>query len=325
MYFILYKNTSKIVFDITMRRGLIMDGIIPLNKEIGLTSSDYVYKLRKILHTKKVGHTGTLDPLVNGVLPICVGQATKLVNILTGSPKEYEGEITLGRSTTTEDREGSTVEERKLTKPFTTEELNQTFEKMIGDITQIPPMFSAVKVNGKKLYEYARAGLEVERPERHIHIFDFHIMGEPQFDETTGYQTLKFHVKCSKGTYVRTLSVEFGNILGYPAFMSQLTRTESAGIEIGETFTIGEIREMMDNDDHSFIRTIDEVLAGVPAHILTDEEWEVRVFHGGFLELTDEDTTQQLRVIRDGVTKALYKYDSVRGLWVPDLMLLNNK
>lgn len=303
-----------------------MDGVIPLNKEIGQTSSDYVYKLRKILHTKKIGHTGTLDPLVNGVLPICVGQATKLVNTLTGSPKAYEGEITLGRSTTTEDREGSTVEEKKLDQPFSVDELNEIFNKMTGDLTQIPPMFSAVKVNGKKLYEYARAGLEVERPERHIHIYDFHILGEPVFDESTGYQTIKFHVKCSKGTYVRTLAVEFGNMLGYPAFMSQLTRVKSAGFELAETFTIGQIEEMMANDDHSFMRSIDDVLRTVPSHELTDEEWEVRVLHGGFLESVDgADKTKQLRVMRAGVTKALYKYDSVRDMWVPDLMLLNNK
>jgi len=309
-----------------MRRGFIMDGVIPLNKEIGLTSSDYVYKLRKLLHTKKIGHTGTLDPLVDGVLPICVGQATKLVNTLTGSPKAYEGEITLGRSTTTEDREGDTVEEQKLAKPFTEAELTATFEKMIGDLTQIPPMFSAVKVNGKKLYEYARAGLEVERPERHIHIYDFHIMGEPVFDETTGYQTIKFHVKCSKGTYVRTLAVEFGHLLGLPAFMSQLTRVESAGFQLAETFTYGEIEKMMDNNDFSFLRSIDDVLVDVPAHELTDEEWEVRVFHGGFLEAVDgADKTKLLRVMRAGVTKALYKYDKVRDMWIPDLMLLNNK
>lgn len=303
-----------------------MDGVIPLNKEIGQTSSDYVYKLRKVLHTRKIGHTGTLDPLVDGVLPICVGQATKLVNTLTGSSKQYEGEITLGRSTTTEDREGDTVEEKKLTKAFTTEELNETFQKMIGDLTQIPPMFSAVKVNGKKLYEYARAGLEVERPERHIHIYDFHIMGEPVFDETTGYQKLKFHVQCSKGTYVRTLAVEFGHLLGYPAFMSQLTRVESAGFKIGETFTLGQIETMMENNDHSFIKTIDDVLKDVPFHELTDDEWEVRVLHGGFLEAVDgADKTKQLRAMRNGVTKALYKYDKVRDMWIPDLMLLNNK
>lgn len=302
---------------------IIMDGVIPLNKEIGQTSSDYVYKLRKILHTRKIGHTGTLDPLVNGVLPICVGQATKLVNTLTGSPKEYEGEITLGKSTTTEDREGETVEEKKLEKAFEVSELNEIFQKMTGELTQIPPMFSAVRVNGKKLYEYARAGIEVERPQRQIHIYDFHIMDEPTF--ANGYQKIKFHVKCSKGTYVRTLAVEFGRMLGLPAFMSQLTRVKSAGFRIEETFTIGEIEQMLDQNDHSFLKSIDEVLQDVPSHELTDEEWEVRVLHGGFLELKGLDESKQLRVLRDGVTKAIYKYDKIRGMWIPNLMLLNNK
>lgn len=302
-----------------------MDGVIPLNKEIGQTSSDYVYKLRKLLHTRTIGHTGTLDPLVNGVLPICVGQATKLVNTLTSSPKAYEGEITLGRSTTTEDREGETVEEKKLTEPIKIEELNKVFKQMTGDITQIPPMFSAVKINGKKLYEYARAGIEVERPERQIHIYDFHIIGDPEFNEQNGYQTVKFHVKCSKGTYVRTLAVEFGKILGLPAFMSQLTRVKSAGFEISETYTYGEIEQMMDDNDLSFLRSIDDVLVDIPKHVLTDEEWDIRVSHGGFLELTDADKSKKLRVIKDNVTKALYKYDKVRDMWIPDLMLLNNK
>lgn len=232
----------------------------------------------------------------------------------------------MGRSTTTEDREGETVEEKKMTQPFTVDELNEIFAKMTGDLTQIPPMFSAVKVNGKKLYEYARAGLEVERPERHIHIYDFHIMGQPEFDEATGYQKIKFHVQCSKGTYVRTLAVEFGRMLGLPAFMSQLTRVESAGYKLAETFTYGQVEAMMANNDYSFIRSIDDVLSDLPAHELTDEEWEVRVSHGGFLEPEiDSDENELLRVQRAGVTKALYKYDKVRDMWIPELMLLNNK
>ncbi|WP_334328527.1 tRNA pseudouridine(55) synthase TruB [Companilactobacillus sp. HBUAS59699] len=301
-----------------------MNGVIPLNKEIGMTSSDYVYKLRKILHTKKIGHTGTLDPLVDGVLPICVGQATKLVNRLTGSPKEYEGEITLGRSTTTEDREGETVKEVKLDQAFTKEELNANFQKMIGDLTQIPPMFSAVRVNGKKLYEYARAGIEVERPERHIHIYDFYMLDEPEFDSETGTQKLRFHVKCSKGTYVRTLAVEYGDLLGVPSFMSKLTRTESAGFNIDETYKLADIERMMSEGNHDFLRSTDDVLSDMQAHELTDEEWEVRVLHGGFLDLSGYDKSNLMRVTRNHVTKAIYKYNDERQLWIPETMLLNN-
>ncbi|WP_125565147.1 tRNA pseudouridine(55) synthase TruB [Companilactobacillus insicii] len=301
-----------------------MNGVIPLNKEIGMTSSDYVYKLRKVLHTKKVGHTGTLDPLVDGVLPICVGQATKLVNRLTGSPKEYEGEITLGRSTTTEDREGDTVKEVKLNEAFTDEILQNNFKKMIGDITQIPPMYSAVRVNGKKLYEYARAGIEVERPERQIHIYDFYMIGKPKFDLESGKQKLRFHVKCSKGTYVRTLAVEFGDLLGVPSFMSELTRTKSAGFEIKETYKLSDIEKMISENNYEFLRSMDEVLSDMQSHELTDEEWEVRVLHGGFLDLAGYDKSEMMRVTRNQVTKAIYKYNEERQLWIPETMLLNN-
>lgn len=302
-----------------------MNGVIPLHKEIGLTSSDYVYKLRKILHTKKIGHTGTLDPLVDGVLPICVGQSTKLVNRLTDSPKEYEGEITLGVSTTTEDREGDVVDETKLESSFEIEKLNETFKSMIGDLTQIPPMYSAVKVNGKKLYEYARAGLEVERPKREIHLYDFYLMGEPEFDSEKGLQTVKFHVRCSKGTYVRTLAVEFGSLLGVPSYMSELTRTQSAGFNLEDTFKLSDIESMIDEDDYSFLISIDEVLSDMQAHELTNEEWEINVQHGGFLELSQYDTKNNLRVTKNNITKAIYKYDPKDSMWKPDTMLLNNE
>lgn len=302
-----------------------MNGVVPFYKELGKTSSDYVYLLRKVLKTKKVGHTGTLDPLVDGVLPICVGQATKLVNTLTNSPKEYEGEITLGRSTTTEDREGETVNQTKLTEAISKDKLEQVFQEMTGPLEQIPPMFSAVKVNGKKLYEYARAGIEVERPVRNITIYDFHIIGDPEFDEGTGEQKLKFHVRCSKGTYVRTLAVEFGQRLDLPAFMSQLTRTKSAGYEINDTFKLSEIESMVKSGSDDFIKSIDDVLNYLPAHPLTDEEWDVKVVHGGFLSVAEADKDKLLRVQREGVTKAIYRFDKDRNVWVPDIMLLQNE
>lgn len=135
-----------------------MNGIIPLWKERGMTSHDCVFKLRKILHTKKVGHTGTLDPEVEGVLPICIGRATKLAEYVTDEGKVYVAEITLGKSTTTEDATGETVMTKELA-DISADELQAALTKLTGKITQIPPMFSAVKVNGKKLYEYARAGI----------------------------------------------------------------------------------------------------------------------------------------------------------------------
>ena len=187
-----------------------MDGILPLWKEKGMTSFDCVYKVRKLLKTKKVGHSGTLDPEVDGVLPICIGKATKVVEYLHESNKVYQGEITLGFSTETEDAHGEIVSSSPIEIPFSIQEIDEKMQNFIGEITQIPPMYSAVKVNGKRLYEYARAGEEVERPVRKATIYNFRRISEPVYNEETKTQSWMFEVSCSKGTYVRTLSVDLG-------------------------------------------------------------------------------------------------------------------
>ena len=150
-----------------------MNGIINLKKEAGMTSHDAVFKLRKILGTKKIGHGGTLDPDVVGVLPIAVGKATRMVEFMQDEGKVYEGEITLGYSTTTEDASGEVVAETPVLAPLDEKLVDEAIASLTGLITQIPPMYSAVKVNGRKLYEYARAGQEVERPERQVTIYSF--------------------------------------------------------------------------------------------------------------------------------------------------------
>lgn len=231
-----------------------MDGILPLWKEAGMTSHDCVFKLRKILHTKKIGHGGTLDPDVSGVLPICIGKGTKVIEYMVDSGKTYEGQITLGFSTTTEDASGEIVERVALIKPFSNEEIDAAMQTMTGEITQIPPMFSAVKVNGKRLYEYARNGEEVERPVRKAMIYSFERTNEPEFDEAKGTQSWRFKVVCGKGTYVRTLSVDTGLVLGRPAHMSDLTRTASGGLTAEQSLTLAQVTEIMEKG------TIDETL-----------------------------------------------------------------
>ncbi|WP_099974857.1 tRNA pseudouridine(55) synthase TruB [Lactobacillus terrae] len=299
-----------------------MNGIVPLNKDLGKTSSDYVYKLRKILQTKKIGHTGTLDPLVDGVLPICVGQSTKLVERLTSSSKEYCGEITIGRSTTTEDREGETVDSKPVLNEISIENIRETLSSMEGEIEQIPPMFSAVKVNGKKLYEYARAGETVERPVRRINIYKFELNGEIEFNEDTNEQTVPFRVRCSKGTYVRTLAVQVGEKLGYPAFMSQLTRVESAGILIENTYHLSEIEEMVKNENYEFLTSIESVLSYLPKYSLNDDEWNL-VCNGVGLQLNSDKNSEVALYFEDKI-KAIYKYDHSKNLWVASTMLLQN-
>ncbi|MFD1900075.1 tRNA pseudouridine(55) synthase TruB [Enterococcus termitis] len=225
-----------------------MDGILPLWKERGMTSHDCVFKLRKILHTKKIGHGGTLDPDVSGVLPICIGKGTKVIEYMVDSGKTYEGEITLGFSTTTEDVSGDIVEKQKLETPFSNEEIDAAMQQMTGEITQIPPMFSAVKVNGKRLYEYARNGEEVERPKRTAQIYSFERTNEPTFDKEEGTQSWRFKVVCGKGTYVRTLSVDTGAILGMPAHMSDLTRTASGGLTADQCLTLEQVAQKMEQE-----------------------------------------------------------------------------
>ncbi len=231
-----------------------MEGILPLWKERGMTSHDCVFKLRKILKTKKIGHTGTLDPDVDGVLPICVGKATKVVEYMMETGKGYIGEITLGYSTTTEDRSGEIVEQVEVEEVPTLEAIDAAMKNMEGKITQIPPMYSAVKVNGKKLYEYARAGETVERPERVAEIKQFKRTSDVVVDKERGTVSWKFEVACGKGTYVRTLAVDLGKQLGYPAHMSDLTRVLSGTFKASDCLTLAQVAEKMEQEE------IDEVL-----------------------------------------------------------------
>lgn len=223
------------------------NGVLPLWKEKGMTSHDCVFKLRKILKTKKVGHTGTLDPDVDGVLPICIGRATKVAEYITDQGKAYEAEVTIGHSTETEDASGAVVEVDASEKVVTRDQLLAVLENLTGEITQIPPMYSAVKVNGKKLYEYARQGIPVERPERKVHIDSIELLDEDQ--EWSGKElTFSIFIRCGKGTYIRTLAVQIGEALGYPAHMSNLRRTESGKFKAEDCFTLAEVAEIAQNE-----------------------------------------------------------------------------
>lgn len=262
-----------------------MDGILPLWKERGMTSHDCVFKLRKILQTKKVGHGGTLDPDVDGVLPICIGKGTKVIEYLQDSGKIYEGEITIGFSTTTEDRSGEVVETKAVDLPLTEVEIDQMMGTFIGKIKQVPPMYSAVKVNGKRLYEYARAGETIERPEREAIIEHFKRTTAPVYDAETKTQSWRFQVTCGKGTYVRTLAVDLGAKLGYPAHMSDLTRLASGGFSVGQAMTLAQVSELMEQNqiDHA-LRPIEEAMNAFPRINLTTEDWQ-KVKNGQVLPL----------------------------------------
>ncbi|NMP58886.1 tRNA pseudouridine(55) synthase TruB [Enterococcus mundtii] len=246
-----------------------MEGLLPLWKERGMTSHDCVFKLRKILHTKKIGHGGTLDPDVDGVLPICIGKATKVIEYLTDSGKTYKGEITLGYSTTTEDKSGEIVEQRAVTEALTEEQVDEAMAAFVGEITQIPPMYSAVKVNGRRLYEYARNNETVERPVRKAQIYRFERTSEILWSKEAGTVSWRFEVECGKGTYVRTLAVDTGSKLGYPAHMSDLTRTASAGMDESQAITLAEVASYMENG------TIEEYLLPIETGVAKFEQVDI--------------------------------------------------
>ncbi|WP_340082123.1 tRNA pseudouridine(55) synthase TruB [Terribacillus sp. FSL K6-0262] len=222
---------------------LALDGILALWKPKGMTSHDCVFKARKILQTKKIGHTGTLDPDVEGVLPLCIGQATKIVPYLTDTSKTYVAEVTLGTATETEDKSGAVIEEKQVMEPIPLETIESVLQQFTGEIEQVPPMYSAVKVAGRKLYEYARKGLEVERPIRQVTIHEI-VLDKTSVSKNGS--VFRFTVSCSKGTYVRTLCVDIGKALGYPAHMSDLERIQAGAFRTQDTVTFAKMEEAME-------------------------------------------------------------------------------
>ncbi|KJW12187.1 tRNA pseudouridine(55) synthase TruB [Levilactobacillus spicheri] len=303
-----------------------MNGIIPLYKPRGVTSFDCIAKLRHILQTKKVGHSGTLDPSVDGVLPICIGPATKVVPYLMASGKVYRGTVTLGFATTTEDLDGEVVDRQALTAPFSAADLQAAAATLTGTIQQTPPMYSAVKVHGRKLYEYARAGETVERPTRTVTVHDFALQGAGTFDATAGTQTVDFEISCSKGTYVRTLAVDLGHHLGVPAVMASLTRLKSGGFTLDQTVTLDQVAVAKDQGTlDQVLRPIDYALRDYPQVALTERVWKL-VKNGVWLT-PDEvaDHTEPVLALRfNDETKCLYQWSEQKHAYKPLKMFTVN-
>ncbi|MGM9928817.1 MAG: tRNA pseudouridine(55) synthase TruB [Bacillus sp. (in: firmicutes)] len=286
-----------------------MEGILPLFKPKGMTSHDCVWKIRKLYRTKKVGHTGTLDPDVTGVLPICIGRATKIAEYITDAGKCYEGEVTIGYSTTTEDASGEIVEEVKGMKTFSRETILACLAKLQGEITQTPPMYSAVKVNGKKLYEYARAGIEVERPSRQVTIYDLTLLDD--CEEFSGETvSFRFRVQCSKGTYIRTLAVTIGEMLGYPAHMSDLVRVQSASYKLEDCYTFEQIEQAVEEERQmELLQPLETGLSHLPKISINDKVAE-KVINGAVLPMEDKweiSEGQPFVIMFEEVAMAIYK------------------
>lgn len=219
-----------------------MDGVIVINKPLGKTSHDMVSFIRRLTGIKKVGHTGTLDPEASGVLPVCIGKATKACELLTNQDKAYRAELILGMTTDTQDAQGEILTEQPI---FCDEqEIRKVVKSFIGEIEQIPPMYSAIKKDGKKLYELARQGIEIEREKRKIRIHNIEILN---IDLEKG--AVLIDVECSKGTYIRTLCEDIGLKLCCGAYMNSLERTKSGRFEIKDSYTTEEIEDLIKNDE----------------------------------------------------------------------------
>lgn len=234
---------------------MLTSGIISIYKKRGVTSHDVVAKARGILRERRIGHTGTLDPEAEGVLPLCIGTATKVVPYLSDADKCYEAEVILGATTTTEDATGEILTQHEVT--VTKEEIKQVVASFVGDYIQTPPMYSAIKVNGVRLYELARQGIEVERPSRKVTIYSCEII------EWIDEKRFRIRVNCSKGTYIRTLCTDIGKVLGCGAHMGYLLRTRVGAFTLENSLTLEEL-EQRKEEISSFMHGLEEIFADYP-------------------------------------------------------------
>lgn len=245
-----------------------LNGIVIINKPAGWTSMDVCAKIRGILHEKRVGHGGTLDPMATGVLPVFVGQATRAVEFAENSGKEYVAGLRLGQVTTTQDVTGETLETHPVTVSRT--DVEAALAAFRGDLLQIPPMYSAVKINGQKLYDLARRGREVERKPRPVTIYELELLD--QESETD----FRLRCVCSKGTYIRTLCHDIGQALGCGGTLYALCRTMAAGFTLDRAFTIDDVQSR----GEALLLPTDQFFAAHPAYILPTPGKETRVRNG---------------------------------------------
>lgn len=301
-----------------------INGVINVYKEPGFTSHDVVAKLRGILKQKKIGHMGTLDPNAVGVLPVCLGKATKLCDILSEKDKTYNATLLLGLDTDTQDTSGEVISKADADSimELSEDKVFETIKSYIGDYDQIPPMFSAIKIGGEKLYNLARRGEVIERPARHCRIIDITVtkMELPRVD---------LHVTCSKGTYIRTLCHDIGKDLGVGGCMEKLVRTKVERFSVEDSITLKQIEEFRDNNTlEDYITPVDEML-GNYSKCMVFKGAEKLVYNGNiftsgntFLKMNHEDG-QIVRVYTsEGEFIGLYKFNSEKQIYKPVKMFL---
>lgn len=296
------------------------NGIINVYKEAGFTSHDVVAKMRGICGQKKIGHTGTLDPEATGVLPVCLGSGTKLCDMLADRDKEYVAVLLLGVSTDTQDTTGQILEEKTVT--VTEEQVTQAVMSFVGPYDQVPPMYSALKVNGKKLYELARAGKEVERQARPVVIHEIEIL-EMELPRVT------MRVACSKGTYIRTLCADIGERLGCGGAMESLKRTRVGEFVLQEALTLAQLQKLRDEGQlENCVKQVDTCFTNCPA-LHVKEEYRKLIDNGNaFLHFQTEEGKkhqpgQWVRVYSmEERFYGIYTYDKERRIYKPVKMFL---
>ena len=277
-----------------------MNGVVLINKEKGYTSFDVVAIVRKTLGTKKVGHTGTLDPNTTGVLPVLLGTATKAQDVIPCHDKRYRAGFRLGFATDTLDIWGEVVEEKPAN--VTANELEDILGRFRGEIEQLPPMYSAVSVDGKRLYQYAREGKEVERRPRRVTVYELKLVG---FDERT--QTGELDIFCSKGTYIRTLIDDIARALGTVGAMSALDRYEACGYREEDSITLGKLKELVEKgelENSSCYRDVESLFLEYPQLAVSDKQAH-RFVNGNPLDvgrtaLRDSAEDKKIYRLKDG-------------------------
>ena len=287
-------------------------GIIVIHKEKGFTSHDVVAKLRGILHMKKIGHTGTLDPDATGVLPVALGKGTKLVDLLTDKEKTYEAVLHLGITTDTQDMSGTVLEEKQVC--VTEEDVREVLKSFEGEQMQVPPMYSALKVNGKKLYELAREGKTVERKARPVCFYEITPL-------EIALPLIKIRVTCSKGTYIRTLCHDVGQKLGCGGCMEELLRTKVGRFSLEESYTLGEVeRAVQDGTISEMIHPVEAVLADYPA-IYADSYGDRLLQNGNPLSDNLVSTQHKDGWVRmyasDGTFTGIFQWDKGKKKYYP--------
>ncbi len=286
-----------------------VQGVVVVNKERDFTSFDVVAVCRRIFGQKAVGHTGTLDPMAEGVLPVCLGRATKLTDMLISAEKSYLCEMELGRATDTDDSTGNEISraDPDILNNVTEEDVKTVLASFVGDNIQVPPRYAAIKINGKKLYEYAREGAEIDVPGRPVSIYAITI-------REMRLPFISFHVHCSKGTYIRSLCRDVGQKLGTGAVMTGLVREESAGFTLSDSRSLKELEQLKEEGRlNEAVLPMDSLLSGFPALDISPEG-EKRLRNGNPLLKEDVGTDelsdgQIYRIYLSGQLAALYSWD----------------